>query len=303
MSMRTRIKTAFTAVALAASATAVQAQTNDFNLGRNLDIQYTVLKSLAAAYVDTVDFDKILPVGLEAMLQSLDPYTTYIPETAEENFEIMTTGVYGGIGSLIRKETGKGVMIFEPYAGSPAVKAGLEPGDEIIAIDGTGCFDETSEQATARMKGQPGTDVRFLVVKGRSRDTVEVTVRRERIHLSDVKYSGIIRDSIGYISVTGFTENMSEELKQHVLSLKEKGIKRLVLDLRGNGGGIMEEAVRTVSLFVPKGTLVVTRTQPYERRGLLHPRGAHRHPYANPGDDKQHFGLIFGDCGRSPAGP
>ena len=108
------------------------------------------------------------------------------------------------------------------------------------------------------MKGQPGTDVRFLVVKGRSRDTVEVTVRRERIHLSDVKYSGIIRDSIGYISVTGFTENMSEELKQHVLSLKEKGIKRLVLDLRGNGGGIMEEAVRTVSLFVPKGTLVVT---------------------------------------------
>lgn len=233
-------------------------QSNNFNLGKNLDIQYSILKSLSASYVDSVEFGKIMPVGIEAMLQSLDPYTTYITEDEEEDFELMTTGIYGGVGSLIKKRTDGGVLIFEPYAGSPAVKAGLQPGDTIMEIDGCSVIGETSEQSSSKMKGQPGTEVKFKVIKGRTGLTEEVTVLRERIHVSSVAYSGCVRDSIGYIYVSGFTDKVSDEFKESFLKLKEQGIKRLVIDLRDNGGGIMDEAIKMVGFFVPKGTLVVS---------------------------------------------
>ena len=154
------------------------AQSPYFKLGKNLDIQYSILRNLAGAYVDSVDFDKIIPVGIEAMLQSLDPYTTYIAEAEEEDFALMTTGIYGGVG--------EGVLIFEPYENSPIRKAGLQPGDTIIAIDGIPVYGETSEQSSSRMKGQPGTVVNFKVIKGRTGDTVDVAVTRERIHFSDI---------------------------------------------------------------------------------------------------------------------
>ena len=239
-------------------ASGLDAQTNDFNLGKNLEIQHAILKHLASSYVDTVDFDKIMPKGIEAMLQSLDPYTTYITEDDEENFELMTTGAYGGIGALIKKRPEGGVMIFEPYPNSPAVKAGLQPGDTIWFINGQSVIGETSEQSSAKMKGQPGTDVTFRITKGRTGDSLDVTVTRERIHVSDIAYSGIIRDSIGVIRVTGFTDKVSDEFRASLIDLKNKGIKRLVIDLRDNGGGIMDEAIEMLSLFVPKGTLVVS---------------------------------------------
>ena len=235
-----------------------KAQSQDFKLGKSLELEYAALKEISQSYVDTVDFEKMVTTGLRAMLATLDPYTVYISEEEGEDFEMMTTGNYGGVGSLIRKKPGEGVRIIEPYEGSPAAKYGLQPGDMIIEIDGIPVYDETSEQSSGRMKGQPGTEVRFKVVKGRSKDTVDIVVVRERIHVSDIVYAGIYRDDIGYIQLSGFTAKMADEFKAQVLRLKEAGAKKLVIDLRDNGGGVMDEAIDLVSLFVPKGTLVVS---------------------------------------------
>ena len=246
------------AALLLTSTVPAAAQSSSFNLGRGLDIEYSILKSLARSYVDTIDYTKMITKGVEAMLETLDPYTVYIPEEAADNFTMMTTGNYGGCGALIRKRTDGPVVIFEPYANSPAVKCGLEPGDEIWEIDGVTVVGETSEKATDRMKGQPGTDVRFKVFKGRSRDTVEVVLRRERIHISSIEYATVLRDTIGYVAISSFTDKMTDELRKTVLDLKEKGARRLVIDLRDNGGGVMTEAVRMAGLFLPKGTMVVS---------------------------------------------
>ena len=193
------------------------------------------------------------------MLNSLDPYTEYIPEEDEKNIELLTTATYGGIGAMIKKLDTTGVIISQPYLGSPAVKYGLEPGDVILEIDGEDVMPLNAEECSSRMKGEPGTSVRFLVRKGRSGKTAEIEVVRERIHIPDVSYSGILKDTIGYIKIDGFTVNGSEDVRKAVVSLKEKGARRLILDLRGNGGGLLDEAVDIVSLFVPKGTLVVTQ--------------------------------------------
>ncbi len=235
-----------------------KAQSQDFKLGQSLEVEYAVLRELAQAYVDTVNFDKMVIAGVRAMLATLDPYTVYISEDEGEDFELLTTGNYGGVGALIRKAPGEGVRIIEPYEGSPAAKYGLEPGDTIIEIDGIPVYEETSEQSSGRMKGQPGTEVKFKLIKGRTKDTVDVTVVRERIHVSDITYAGIYKDDIGYIQLTGYTAKMAEEFKETLLRLKEAGAKRLVIDLRDNGGGVMDEAISLVSLFVPKGTLVVS---------------------------------------------
>ena len=243
---------------IAAVSPETRAQSRDFKLGKSLEVEYAVLKEVAQSYVDTVDFDKMIVAGIHAMLATLDPYTVYITEEEGEDFERLTTGNYGGVGSMIRKAPGEGVKIIEPYENSPATKSGLCPGDMIIEIDGIPVYDETSEESSGRMKGQPGTEVRFKVVKGRTKDTVDIVVVRERIHLSDISYSGMYRDSIGYIQLNGFTAKMSEEFRDNVLKLKEAGAKRLIVDLRDNGGGVMDEAIGIVSLFVPRGTLVVS---------------------------------------------
>ena len=235
-----------------------QAQSQEFQLGKSLEIENSILREIAGGYVDTVNFEKMMTAGINAMLATLDPYTVYYPEEEEEDLELITTGFYGGIGALIRKAPDEGVKIMEPYEDSPAAKAGIEPGDVIISIDGTTVYGETSDQSSSRMKGQPGTDVKFELVKGRGGDTVNVVVTRERIHVSDVEYYGMLRDSIGYIFLSGFKENLAKEVKDAVKDLKEQGARRLVIDLRDNGGGIMDEAISLVSLFVPKGTKVVS---------------------------------------------
>ena len=255
-------KMLWTALAVATLCASVsvetKAQSQDFKLGQSLEVEYAVLRELAQAYVDTVNFDKMVIAGVRAMLATLDPYTVYISEDEGEDFELLTTGNYGGVGALIRKAPGEGVRIIEPYEGSPAAKYGLEPGDTIIEIDSIPVYEETSEQSSGRMKGQPGTEVKFKLIKGRTKDTVDVTVVRERIHVSDITYAGIYKDDIGYIQLTGYTAKMAEEFKETLLRLKEAGAKRLVIDLRDNGGGVMDEAISLVSLFVPKGTLVVS---------------------------------------------
>ena len=243
---------------LGAGGSPAQAQSQDFKLGKSLETEYAALKEIAQSYVDTVNFDKMIITGLRAMLATLDPYTVYISEEEGEDFELLTTGNYGGVGSLIRKAPGEGVRIIEPYENSPAAKSGLQPGDVILEIDGRPVYDETSEQSSGRMKGQPGTDVKFKVVKGRTKDTVDIVVTRERIHVSDITYAGMYRDDIGFIQLTGFTAGIAKEFKENVLRLKEAGAKKLVIDLRDNGGGVMDEAINLLALFVPRGTLVVS---------------------------------------------
>ena len=192
------------------------------------------------------------------MLEELDPYTSYIPEEENEDLEMLMSKTYGGIGAIIHKKKNENVIINEPYANSPAQKYGLQCGDEIIAIDGIPTKGEESKESSDRMKGKPGTTVVFKVKKVHTGDTLDIPVVRERIHFPDIEYAGMLNDTTGYILQSGFTENVSSEMRQKITELKAKGMKRLVLDLRGNGGGLMGEAINIVSLFVPKGSLIVS---------------------------------------------
>jgi C-terminal peptidase (prc) len=234
-------------------------QTKSFKLGQWTEIHNSILKELNRSYVDSLPVDRIEKAGIEAMLSELDPYTEYIPEENNEDLQMMIAKVYGGIGAIIYKPEKDGnVIINEPYKGSPAEKYGLQCGDEIMEIDGVSVHGLTSQESSDRMRGKPGTTVKFKVLKLRSQEVVDIDVVRERIHLPDVEYSGMLDDTTGYIYQSGFTENVSGDVRAAVLKLKAQGMKKLVLDLRGNGGGLMSEAINIVSLFVPKGTVVVS---------------------------------------------
>ena len=192
------------------------------------------------------------------MLEELDPYTLYIPEEENEDLQMMLSKSYGGIGAIIHKAKDENVIINEPYAGSPAQKYGLQCGDEIIEIDGVQTKGLETKESSDRMKGKPGTTVMFKVKKVRTGDTLDIPVVRERIHFPDIEYAGMLDDTTGYILQSGFTDNVANDLRVKFTELKNKGMKRLVLDLRGNSGGLMSEAIGIVSAFVPKGSLVVT---------------------------------------------
>lgn len=239
-------------------ADSLSAQSKTFKLGQWAEIQSSIIKELNRSYVDSLPVDRIMRAGIDAMLEELDPYTIYVPEEDNENFQMMISNTYGGIGAIIKKTKGGNVIINEPYFGSPAHKAGLRCGDEILTIDGQVTTDFTASESSSRMKGKPGTTVVFKVKKVRTGDTLDVPIVRERIHLPDVEYAAMIDDTTGYILQGGFTDKVSSEIRKKVLQMKDQGMKRLVLDLRGNGGGLMSEAINIVSLFVPKGTLVVT---------------------------------------------
>ena len=241
------------------------AQSAGFRLGKWTEIQNAIIKELNRSYVDSLPVDRIQRAGIDAMLESLDPYTMYVPEEDNEDFEFMIGKTYGGIGAIIYKpDTESNVIINEPYAGSPAANAGLRCGDEIVTIDGKTVKGLKADEATSRMKGNPGTTVVFGVKKAfggdgwKQGDTIEVRIVRQRIHLPDVEYAGMLNDTTGYILQTGFTERVSEDVRNAYLKLKAQGMKKLVLDLRGNGGGLLQEAVNIVSLFVPKGSVVVS---------------------------------------------
>lgn len=251
------------AVTLAA-AVSLQAQSEEFNTGKYLEIQSMVLRTIDAQYVDSVKLEDLIHTGIDAMLSTLDPYTVLIPEEDEEQLDIMTTASYGGVGAMIQKLPDGHIMIAEPYENSAAVKCGLNPGDTIIAIEGVDTKDLPVDECSGRMRGRPGTVLNMTVVKGRGGDTVEVALVRERIHIPDVVYYGFLNDTTGYIQVGGFTMGGSKDVRKALEALKADGrMKRLVLDLRGNGGGLMDEAVGLVSLFVPQGTLVVSAKGKY----------------------------------------
>ncbi len=250
--------------ALTISVTA-SAQSKSFSLGKWVELHNAILKELNRSYVDSLEVGRIEREGVDAMLEALDPYTVYVPEEEQEDFRMMLSNTYGGIGAVIYKPDVNGnVQINEPYAGSPAAKAGLRCGDEIEAIDGETTHGLTSQQSSDKMRGKPGTTVVFRVKKLRggptwkAGDVIEVPVTRERIALPSIEYVDMLNDRDGYILMTKFTEGVGQGIRDAYNTLKKKGMKRLVLDLRSNGGGLMNEAVNIVSLFVPKGSVVVT---------------------------------------------
>lgn len=241
------------------------AQSKSFTLGKWVELHNAILKELNRSYVDSLEVGRIERKGVDAMLEALDPYTVYVPEEEQEDFQMMLSNTYGGIGAVIYKPDVNGnVQINEPYAGSPAAKAGLRCGDEIEAIDGDTTHGLTSQQSSDKMRGKPGTTVVFRVKKLRggptwkAGDVIEVPVTRERIALPSIEYVDMLNDRDGYVLMTKFTEGVGQGIRDAYNTLKKKGMKRLVLDLRGNGGGLMNEAVNIVSLFVPKGSVVVT---------------------------------------------
>jgi carboxyl-terminal processing protease len=191
------------------------------------------------------------------MLSTLDPYTVYIPESQIEDLRFMTTGQYGGVGAMI-KQRNKESMISEPYEGFPAQKNNLHPGDVILEVDGKSIEGKPADEVSELLKGQPNTTVTLKIKKAISNDIETKTLTREEIKISNVPYSGIVQDSIGYIYLSNFTENAATEVMKAFKELKSQGIKQLVLDLRGNPGGLLMEAVNLMSLFVPKGTLIVS---------------------------------------------
>lgn len=259
MKISRKIKIGIIAGALSVTSLGFYSFSDDyFEISRNLDIFASLYRELNTYYVDETKPGELMKTGIDAMLESLDPYTNYIPESEIEDYRFMTTGQYGGIGALIAKK-GDYVVITDPYEGFPAQKGGLLAGDVIVEIDGKILTGKNSDDVSKILKGQPGTSVKLVVKREGEPKNLEKTLTREEIKIPAVPYSGVIGDgTIGYIRLSSFTENCGQEVKDAYEKLKtEKNIKSLVLDLRGNPGGLLNEAINMVNLFVPKGTDVV----------------------------------------------
>ncbi len=234
------------------------ARTNDFGLGRSMEIAVNMMRELSLRFVDEVDPDLLIEGAAEGMVRRLDPYTEYLSEEQMGDFDILTTGKYGGVGSLIRKR-GDYVVFARPYRNSPADKAGLRIGDKILAIDGADARGFSVAEASGRMKGDPGTEVTLVVEHLLDGRVDTATLRRERIAIPGVPYAGWVADGIGYVQHSDFTEGCYDDLRAAVEGLAAEGdLRGLILDYRNNGGGILQEAVKILSMFVPKGTEVVT---------------------------------------------
>ncbi len=228
-----------------------------FEISRNLDIFNSLFKELNLFYVDTINAEKVISDGVQAMLNRLDPYTQYIPEKEREDFIFSTTGEYAGIGSYIM-ERDKAVYISEPYEGMPAQLAGLRAGDKIVMIDNDTVLGWKSDKVSERLKGQAKTKLRVTVQRPDVDSLLSFDLVRKKIHMPAVPYYGVECDSVGYIYLSSFTETAADEVKRALLDLKQRGITSLVLDFRSNGGGILEQAVQIVNFFVPKGVEVLS---------------------------------------------
>lgn len=228
-----------------------------FDIAKSLDIFATLFKEVNAYYVDEIDPKDLVNKGIEGMLQSLDPYTDYIPEENLEEFSIQTTGQYAGIGALIGVINNK-TVITNPYDGFPANKAGLKVGDQIVSVDGVNIEGKNTTQVSALLKGKPNTEVRLEVKREGKNDNITLNILRQKIKLSNVAYQGIVSGNIGYIKLDDFTPGASNEVEAAVINLKKQGAKKLILDLRDNPGGLLYEAVNMVNLFIPKGLEVVS---------------------------------------------
>ncbi len=230
-----------------------------FEISKNIEIFTNLYKEINTYYVDEIDPAKLMRIGVDAMLESLDPYTNYISESEIEGFRYITEGKYNGIGALFRKVDGK-IMITEPWEGQPAQKAGLKAGDVITAVDGKSTAGRSTEDVIDILKGYPGTEVFLTVQRFGENKQRKITLVRDEVNVPNVPYSGMISDDIGYVALTTFTRNAGKNVGAAVKKLKEENpnLKGVVFDLRGNGGGLLTEAVDVSNVFIPKNEMVVT---------------------------------------------
>ena len=233
----------------------VNQETRDFRIAKNLDIFFSLFRELNTFYVDEIDPDKVIKAGIDNMLKTLDPYTVYFPESEAGEFSIMISGRYGGIGSLVRS-IGDYVVISEVYKGFPADKAGIKPGDLLKKVDGVSLKGLPTDKVSEKLKGNPGTEI-SVTIERNGKET-EYPLKREKIIMPPVPYYGMIDSKTGYIRFTNFTQNCIEDVKTALNALKENKAQQIILDLRGNPGGLLTEAVEIVNLFVAEGNEVVS---------------------------------------------
>ncbi|MCB9225912.1 MAG: S41 family peptidase [Chitinophagales bacterium] len=241
---------------------AASSTTEYFEISKNLEIFATLYKELNSYYVDDIEPNEFMREGIDAMLKSLDPYTNFYSEAEIEDYRFQTTGKYGGIGSLIKND-GNYIVITEPYKDYPADKAGLKAGDKIETIDGINVKGKNSEEVSKLLKGEPGTAISVEVLRPQvdgSTKKMTFEIKREEVKVNNVPYYGMASDDVGYIKLSNFTQNAGKEVQDALKALEEKtpNLKGVILDVRGNPGGLLHEAVNIVNVFVPKGQLVVT---------------------------------------------
>lgn len=235
-----------------------QSEQKHSRIEKNLSIYNDILRLLDIMYVDTLNYDKLMTTSINSCLKSLDPYTIYIPEEDTEDLTFMTTGTYGGIGALIVQRD-EDVMISEPYEGMPAQKAGLKAGDLLLKIDGESARGKSTSEVSAMLRGVPHDKISIVVKRPGEKKNLTFEFEREKIQINPVSYAACVAPGIGYIKLTEFTENAASEFKNGVKDMvNQDQINSLIIDLRDNGGGIIEEAVKILSMFVPKGTEVVS---------------------------------------------
>lgn len=232
------------------------AQSNGFEILKGMELMDLIHQHLEMYFVDEPQPGKMSKVAIDAMLKELDPYTVYYHESNMEDYRLMTTGQYGGIGALIRK-IGDYTFIAEPYEENPAQKSGILAGDKILSIDGKDMKAKASDEVSSALKGPKGTTIQVKVLRNNKEELV-IPITRDEIKLPDVPYSGMVNESVGYIKLNSFTQTASGDVKKAFVELKDKGMKQLVLDLRGNGGGLLIEAVKIVNMFVKQGQTVVS---------------------------------------------
>ena len=257
--MRKSMKYVLSAITGAAAALIITAasQPDGFRMGRSMEILVNMLRDINLFYVDEVDPDVLLSDAAAGMVAHLDPYTDYIPEKDMAAFQLMTTGRYGGIGSAIRQNN-SGIIFAEPYKDAPADKAGIVAGDQIIEVSGRSAAGMSVDSISSMLRGEPGTKIHLRVRKFYTGDTVSLDIKREIIGIPGIPYYGMVNDTTGYILHSEFTEDVSNDMRNAIMKLKAQGAKSLILDYRNNGGGIMQEAVKILSFFVPRGTEVVS---------------------------------------------
>ena len=229
-----------------------------FEVSKNLDIFTSLFREVNIYYVDETKPGEMIEKAIDSMLKDLDPYTTYIPESEIEDFRFQTTGQYGGIGATIRKREDY-VIISEPYKGFPADKAGLKAGDRLIKIDGKSVKGKSTQDVSSVLKGQPGVEVNLLIERPGTEGYINKTFTREEVKVKSIPYKGMVADGIGYVRLRSFTRNCSNEVKEAIMELKDENeLKGLVLDLRSNPGGLLNESVNLCNLFIDKGQEVVS---------------------------------------------
>ena len=247
---------------------------NDFEIAKNVDIFVSILKELNAKYADEINPTDLVTKAISGMLESLDPYSVYYPESKIEEFKLMTTGQYGGIGALIQ-QYGNNVVVSEPYENTPAAKAGLRAGDIFLKINGQNVQNKNSSDISTILKGQPGTSLTIEIERPTDGKKYTFSVKREDIKFPPVPYFGMLDDKIGYINLNQFTEKASSEVKEAFMKLKEQGMRYLVFDLRNNTGGLLQEAVNVMNIFVDQNVKIAeTKGKIQEQNHIFRTRNA-----------------------------